>query len=144
MLGRKSYTREELDHAREAIDQDVAAYRALVEAVDRATTDRKVVAARDAFEARLFNGLLLVLDRYFVHRLRGVTGKDGNPINEVEVLAESLMNNGGVLRTGNVIKLVPEESVVKLRVGDRISLGQDDFVRLADAFFAEMEQRFLE
>jgi hypothetical protein len=27
----------------------------------------------------------LVLDRYFVHRLRMITGKDGNPINEGRV-----------------------------------------------------------
>jgi hypothetical protein len=42
-----------------------------------------------------------------------VTGKDGNPLNEVELLTESLINNG-VLRGNNVIKHVPTESVLKL------------------------------
>ena len=40
-----------------------------------------------------FNNMVLVLDRYYVHRLLMVTGKDGNPLNEVELLAEPLMNN---------------------------------------------------
>lgn len=54
---------------------------------------------RDARPQPLFfNGLTLVLGRYFVHRLRMVTGKEGNPLSEVELLTESLMNNGGVLR----------------------------------------------
>lgn len=42
-----------------------------------------------------------------------VTGKDGNPLNEVELLADSLMNNEGILRGNNVIKLIPDQSVLK-------------------------------
>jgi hypothetical protein len=69
----------------------------------------------------------LVLDRYFVHTLRTVTGKDGNPLNEVELMADSLMNNDGVLRGNNVIKLIPEQSVLKLNIGDRIRLSAAQF-----------------
>jgi len=87
--------------------------------------------------------MVLVLDRPFVHRVRMVTGKDGNPLNEVEILCDSLMNNNGILGDSTVIKLVPEESVVKLRVGDPIRLTADQFERLAGAFFAEIEQKFL-
>jgi hypothetical protein len=43
------------------------------------------------------------LDRYVVHRLRMVTGKDGNPLNEVEMLCDSLMNNNGILRSSNEV-----------------------------------------
>jgi hypothetical protein len=48
-----------------------------------------VDAALEAFDAQLFANLILALDRPFVHRLRTGTGKDGNPLNEVELLTES-------------------------------------------------------
>jgi hypothetical protein len=67
----------------------------------------------------------MMLDRYFVHRPRTVSGKDTNPLNEVELICESLMSNGGVLRDGNVVKYVPEESVLKLGVGDEIRLNAE-------------------
>lgn len=143
MLGRKSYTQEELDHCKAAIDQQLAAYKTLVNAVGSATTDKKVSAALEAFEPLFFNNLTLALDRYFVHRVRPVTGKDGNPLNEVELIGDSLMNNDGVLGSSNVIKLIPEQSVVKLHVGDSIRLTEEEFERLSAAFFAEIERKFL-
>ena len=142
MLGRKSYTQEELDHARTAIDEQLAAYRKLVEAIDDGAPDPRVTSALEAFEPLLFNNMTLVLDRYFVHRVRMVTGKDGNPLNEVELMTESLMNNHGVLRGNNVVKLTPEESVLKLDIGDRIRLSAAQFERLAKAFFADLEVKF--
>ena len=143
MLGRKDYTQEELDHAKTAVGQQLAAYRKLVKALDGAGSDPKVASALEAFEPLLCNNMTLVLDRYFVHRLRTVTGKDGNPLNEVELLADSLMNNGGELRGKNVIKYVPEEAVVGLEEGERISLSAAEFERLAKAFFADIKSKFV-
>lgn len=143
MLGRKNYTREELDHCKAALDQQLAAYRSLVDALAGATTDPKVNSALEAFEKLFFNNLTLVLDRYFVHRLRVATGKDGNPLNEVEMLCDSLMNNNGTLRDSKVIKFVPDQSVVKLHIGARINLTADEFERLSAAFFADLERKFL-
>jgi hypothetical protein len=143
MLGRKNYTQEEVDHAETAIDEQLAAYKKLVKAVDSATSDPKVRSALEAFEPLLFNNMTLVLDRYFVHRLRVVTGKDGNPLNEVELMSDSLMNNDGVLRGNNVIKLIPDESVLKLDIGDRIRLSAAEFERLSNAFFTEIRAKFL-
>jgi hypothetical protein len=140
MLGRKTYTREELENARTVIDAQLAAWRALAEAADGSP---KAAAALEAMEPLLFNNMALVLDRYFVHRLRSVTGKDGNPLNEVELLSESLMNNDGVLRGNNVVKFVPERSVTGLEPGERIRLGADDFERLARAFLADLEAKFV-
>jgi hypothetical protein len=82
------------------------------------------------------------LDRYFVHRLRQVSGKDGNPLNEVELLAESLLNNDGVLRGDKVVQFLPEQSVLKLNIGDHIRLSAAQFELLAKAFLAEIEHRF--
>ncbi len=143
MLGRKDYTREEIDHAKKAIDQQLNAYKKLANAVADATSDTKVTAAVGAFEVLFFNNMVLALDRPFVHRVRMVTGKDGNPLNEVELLVDSLMNNDGVLGGSNVIKFVPEQSVLGLNVGDAIRLTAGDFERLAAAFFDELERKFL-
>lgn len=107
MQGRKDYTKEELDHAKSAIDQQLAAYKKLVKAIDGSRSDGNVSSAIEAFEPLFFNNMTLVLDRYFVHRLRVVTGKNSNPLNEVELLAEGLMNHEGVLRGNNVIKSFP-------------------------------------
>jgi hypothetical protein len=141
MLGRKDYTKHELEAATVAIDKQVVAYNKLSAAVE-ATGDPKVQAALEGFEPLFFNNMVIVLDRYFVHRLRQVTGKDGNPLNEVELLTESLMNNDGVLRGNKVIKLVPEASVLGLDTGDRIQLTASSFDRLAKAFLTDLDRKF--
>jgi hypothetical protein len=144
MLGRKTYTPEELAHAQTAVDEQLTAYRQLREAIDgTAAADPRVAAALDAFEPLFCNNMTLVLDRYFVHRLRGVAGKDGNPLNEVELLSDSLLNNDGVLRGNNVIKFVPDRTVLKLDVGDRIRLSAAQFERLSKAFLDEIRSRFV-
>jgi hypothetical protein len=40
--------------------------------------DNEASAALEAFEAHFFNNMTIVLDRYFVHRLRFVTGARGH------------------------------------------------------------------
>ena len=139
MLGRKNYTAEEIDQGRAAIAQQLAAYKRLCKALG---AEHK--AARTAFEANFFNNMVLVLDRYFVHRLSGpdFEGKDGNPLNEVRIISDSLMNHGGIMRSDKQIKLQPEKSVVPLNVGDRINLTQVEFEALSAAFFDELEKRF--
>ena len=107
MLGRNSYTREELDNARTALDRQLAAYRALAD-----------TPALSDFEPLFFNNMTLVLDRLFVHRIRSVSGKDGNPLNEVELLTESLMSNDGVLRTGNTVSDVSTGGTPGLRADE--------------------------
>ena len=110
MLGRTSCTRGELDNAHRAIDEQPASCRALAGAAAAAGPDEKLRAALDDFQPVFSTRMVLILDRFFVHRLRTVTGKDANPLNEVELLTESRLNNGGVFRTGHVVKWVPEQS----------------------------------
>jgi hypothetical protein len=142
MLGRKNFTKDEIDGARAALDTQLKAYRNLVSAAAK-SKDGDVEAALEAFEPLFFNNMTLVLDRYFVHRLRSVTGKDGNPLNEVELISDSLMSNGGELRGNNVVKYKPESSVTKLNVGDRIGLSAGEYEQLQSAFFADLERKFL-
>ncbi|MEA2371524.1 MAG: hypothetical protein QOH12_1918 [Solirubrobacteraceae bacterium] len=142
MLGRKTYTQEELDHATAAVDLQLAAHRRLTGAVADAK-GRDADSALEDFDSLFFNNMTLVLDRHFVHRLRAVTGKDGNPLNEVELICESLLNHDGIFRGNKVIKYVPEESVVGLRPGDPIRLTADEFDRLSAAFFADLERKFV-
>jgi len=135
MLGRNSYTQDELDTCRAAVKGQLEAYRRLTAAVG--------TEAVDGFEAPFCNNLVLALDRYFVHRVRAVSGKDGNPLNEVELIADGLMLHDGALPASTVIKYAPERSVLGLEVGDRIALTADEFERLSAAFLAEIEKRFV-
>jgi hypothetical protein len=138
MLGMKNYSREYIDACRAKVQSDVSAYGA-------AFSGEKAAAA-GALETAFFNNMVLVLDDMFVHRLAGVDGKDGNPLNEVRVMADSILSNGGVMTSGTVskssqmrfnkaIKLIREKSVLNYAAGDEIKLSQADF--------AELESRYL-
>ena len=39
---------------------------------------------------------------------------------------------------------MPEKSILKLKTGEAVKLGEADFVRLSTAFFAELEKRYSE
>ncbi|HYY90133.1 MAG TPA: hypothetical protein VFA49_15145, partial [Chloroflexota bacterium] len=64
--------------ARPRVDQQLARYRKLASAVSSNGTANAAQAALGDFETLFFNNMVLVLDRYYVHRLRTVTGKDGH------------------------------------------------------------------
>jgi hypothetical protein len=72
-----------------------------------------------------------------------VEGKDGNPLNEVRVVCTSLLTNGGVVAADKSIRMKPETSVLGLQPGDPITLTEPQFVALADAFFTEIEKKFV-
>ena len=141
MLGMKTYTQDYIDACRARVEADLRAYR---KQVGKAPTKE--------FEARFFNDQVLLLDHMFVHRLTGLEGKDGNPLNEVRVLCNSILLNRGKLRVdklpgwpmsaGPSIKFPPGKSVLKLKVGDDVKLSEADFVRLSKAFFAEIEKKY--
>jgi hypothetical protein len=131
MLARSSYDQPEIDAAR-------ATVRAQLDAFDRLPAGPE----RDAF-APVFGGLVVVaLEAAFMHRARGKEGKDGNPLNEVRVLAGSILAGDGVMGADKTIKMKPEATVLGLAPGDALALSRDDVARLAEAFFAELETRF--
>ncbi len=151
MLGMKKYPKEYIDACRSRVDADLAAYRKLAAATKNLPATNKT--AIEAFETTFFNNMVLMLDYLFVHRLTGIEGKDGNPLNEVRVLCDSMLGSSParrVYRGGNnmmtadeSIKLSPEKSVLKYQTGDQIRLKEADFLRLSEAFFAEIEGRYL-
>lgn len=141
MLGRKSFTREELDSCKAAIGGQLDAYSRLTAAV-RSAGGSDAERALEAFEGPFSSNMVLALDRYFVHRVRAVSGNDGNPLNEVELIADGVMSKDGALPGSTVIKYVPAESVLGLETGARISLTAEEFDRLSAAFLAEIEARF--
>lgn len=127
------------------IAAQISAYQTLVAtARAQAVTDESLLnAAVEAFEPRFFNNMVLALDSYFVHRTRAIEKKDGNPLNEVRMLCNSMMNNGNMMCADKTIKFDPAKSVLKYRVGDEIKLNEADFVLLSPAFFAQIESKYL-
>jgi hypothetical protein len=140
MLGVKSYSSDYIDGCRRKVADQVGAYRAVAEAVGSGTA---ATAVRD-LEPTYFNALVIVLDACFTHRLRGVEGKDGNPLNEVRSLNTSLLEHDGVLTVEKAIKLKPDTSVLGIEAGAPVALTEEQFTRLAEAFFAEIDVRFSE
>src|SRR6266540_7314409 len=80
MLGMKKYPEYYIAACRARLEVDLRAYRSQVGK-----------APSSEFEARFFNDQVLLLDYMFVHRLTGIEGKDGNPLNEVRVLCNSIL-----------------------------------------------------
>ena len=78
----------------------------------------------------------------YVHRLRKAEGKDGNALNEVRMLAASLLEHDGVLTADSSVKYDPAKSVTGLAIGKRIALDRKSFERLAEAFFAEIAAKY--
>ena len=137
MLGMKTYARDYVDACRAKIDADVRAFKR---------------SGAKGLETAFFNNLVLKMEYMFVHRFSGIEGKDGNPLNEVRVLCNSILLNEGKLQVEKLprwpnsavagLKLPPDTSVLKLRPGDEVKVSEADFVRLAKAFFAEIEKKY--
>lgn len=133
MLAMSRYPQEYVERCRARMAADVAAYDAVAAAAGEAS---------ERFEPAFFNNLLLALDHWFTHRGRGLEGKDGNTLNEVRVLSDSLTEYDGVVTLDKTIRLRPESSVLGLAAGDPIALTRADFERLSAAFLREIEQRY--
>lgn len=121
----------------------VAACRSKMEAQMKAYKALPKSPALEVFEPLFFGNLVLAMDAFFVHRSRGLEGKDGNPLNEVRMICNSILTNESVLTADKTIKWSAEKSVLKLQIGSTIRFKESDFVRLFKAYFAEMEARFV-
>lgn len=110
MLMVSSYAKDYVDTCRANVAAQLASY-------------RKVLAAKpaeiEAFERQFFNHMILALDHYLGHGGRGMEGKDGNPLNEVRMLCDGIMENEGRLSANKGSRYKPESSVLSSRPATR-------------------------
>lgn len=118
MLMRADDPKDYVDSVRAAVAANIAAYRALGLSEEQ----------RAAFEPGYVQQLLMALDAYFTHRGRGQEGKDGNPLNEVRMITDSLQGTqmgaafaaaGTVAEIGPAMALPKDATVVNGEVIDQ-------------------------
>jgi hypothetical protein len=140
MLCVNSYEKHYIDECRSRMEAQLTASKDLVTAARAKTGGGKAV---DGFESLFLGNLVVVLDAFFVHRARALEKKDGNALNEVRMICNSLLPNRGVLKEDKTIKYSAEKSVTKLKIGDEIKLTESAVVALSKAFFAEIQAKFM-
>ena len=128
MLGRSSYSGAYVEAVR-------ARFGRVLKAFDKAKPD-------EPFASEALIDMVLGLEVAFVHRLRMQEGKDGNPLNELRMLATSVLENDGVLMADKTIKWTPEKSVSGLAIGDKVVLSRKQVQALGEAFFEEISKKY--
>ena len=130
MTDRTSYTPDELEACRDAADGLLAAWQA---------NDIE----DETLENLVFSQAVVALDAWFAHRSPEVEGEDGNPLNEVRLLADSIIANDGVLRVPDHVRWVPGRTVLRLAAGDEVVVTADTYERLVSAYLAAIAERFV-
>jgi hypothetical protein len=145
MPRRKKYSQEYIDTCREKLTGHVEAYRKLVMTARKqaAKNGGQLDRAIESFEPHFFNNMVLVLDCHFADRERAIEKRDGNPLNEVRMISSSLVTDTCMLIADKTIKYNPSRAVLRYQLGDKIKVHEADFERLCDAFFDEIEAKYL-
>lgn len=154
MLSTSHYPRDYVRECRARVDAQVASYDQLVDVAGSGS--RELVTAIEEVEVAYFNNMVITLDACFVSRDRSAEGTETNALTEVRILANSMTSNESMftlnsphaiwnptLKSDKTIKYVPEEAVLGYRVADEIRLNRGDFVRLCDAFFDALDEKFV-
>ena len=128
MLGRAKYSPDYIKAVHDRVTRVLKAF------------DKAKPAEPFATEALL--DILLGLEMAFVHRLRGQEGKDGNPLNEVRMIAASVLEHNCVMTKDNTIKWDSAKSVTGLALGDKVVLSRKQVGELVDAFVEEVARKY--
>lgn len=139
MLAVTSYPEVYVQLTAARVEEQLASYAALADAV---RGNARAEAALAAFAPGYFNTALLALDHHFMHRMRGAEGKDGNPLNEVRMLGEAIMEHDGMMQESKTIKYRAEKAVAGIAIGETIVLDAEAFEQIAQAYIAEIGTRF--
>jgi len=144
MLSISKYDKSYIDECILEMKTQLAVYKNLIQTVQsqRVGHSAKIDAAIEAFEPVFFNNMVMVIDNYFIHRSRALELKDGNPLNEVRLLCNSLMNHKNRFTAEKAIRYDPAKSVLKYKEGDEIRIKELDFSKLSNAFFREIEKKY--
>ena len=134
MLGRQTCPSAQITACRAEMTAMAATWRAV------AKTSQ--AAARVEAEVQVFNQMAVALEARFVHRLRGVEGKDGNPMHELRLLALGVTTNGSYFPSDHSLTWQPEASVTGYRAGDKIRLSEAVFSRLVPAYLDAVATKF--
>ncbi|MGA8850456.1 MAG: hypothetical protein WB508_01935 [Aeromicrobium sp.] len=124
MPGRQNYPQEYVDYCQQQIESQLSEM-------------RDMPPVPTSFAQRLAAHLIIVMDACFAQRVRGA---DASPLNEVRVLAHSLMQGTTVVED-STIEWTPHDLVLGLEIDDDIALSVSDVDRLQQAFFAEMNDK---
>ena len=124
MLGRKNYPREYIERCQRDIEAQIAEF-------------NELPPVPATFATRLAGHLVIVMDACFMHRVRALEGKDGNALNEVRVLSQSLMYGDTVIEDSTVT-WDKDRMVLGLMKGDDLALSISDVDKLQQAFFERM------
>ncbi len=144
MLSQTKYTAEYIQTCRAKIDADIERYNYLVAtARSEHSTNETLDAAIATFEPVFFNNLLLVLDGYFVHRGKDIQEAAGGSLEEVRSMCQSIMHNSNKMSKDNAINTGAAASVLNYSSGSEIKLNETDFIKLANAFFNEIEGKYV-
>jgi hypothetical protein len=77
------------------------------------------------------------LSHIFRHKNREAEGKDVHSPDKVEVSCHAVMHHADKPCENEVMKVAPDKSVLRFKVGNEIKFGEEGFVNIYKAFFPE-------
>lgn len=110
--------------------------------IEHALDELQAAAVPDGLGQACLEGLVLQLELMFVHRTRAIEGKDGNALNELRMLATSLLEHGGTFTLDRTVKYDPARSVLGLGAGERVVLSPAAVQELVSAVLSEIGAKF--